>query len=76
MLWTDRNHDGLSQSDELASLASSNISDISLDYRESRRQDRYGNRFRYISAVRLGPAKAGARKSFAVDVIFKPLGAK
>jgi hypothetical protein len=52
-LWQDRNHDGLSQPGELAALEDSGISSISLDYKESRRRDRYGNVLRYRSSVSL-----------------------
>jgi hypothetical protein len=46
LLWTDRNHDGLSQPDELQSLRSAGVRAIGTDYKLSRRQDRYGNEFR------------------------------
>ena len=50
-LWQDRNHDGWSQADELMGLTSAGIQRISLDFRESRRQDRSGNWFRYRAKV-------------------------
>jgi hypothetical protein len=48
-LWTDRNHDGLSQPEELATLSESGIRRLSLDYARSQRTDRYGNEFRFRS---------------------------
>lgn len=64
LLWLDRNHDGLSDPGELSSLAAEGIVAIELDYRESRRRDRYGNRFRYSAGVWYA---SGARR-LAVDV--------
>jgi hypothetical protein len=46
-LWQDTNHNGFSEPFELKSLAEMGIEAISLDYRESRRQDRFGNVFRF-----------------------------
>jgi len=62
-LWQDRNHDGLSQPDELISLSAAGIARISLRFHESRREDRFGNMFRYVSRVGGG---SGVR---AYDVI-------
>lgn len=52
LLWTDANHDGVSQAEELIPLAL-RIEEIGLDYKESRSRDRYGNEFRYRGKVRL-----------------------
>jgi hypothetical protein len=46
-LWVDRNHDGISQADELSRLADSGITTIELSYQEVGRQDENGNRLRY-----------------------------
>lgn len=51
-LWQDRNHNGISESSELQNLARSEIRTIELRYRESRRTDEHGNRFRYRAIVR------------------------
>ncbi|HSS77492.1 MAG TPA: hypothetical protein VLV54_12195 [Thermoanaerobaculia bacterium] len=47
-LWIDRNHDGISQSDELVTLTEASIERIGLGYRQSPRRDRYGNQFRFV----------------------------
>lgn len=46
-LWTDNDHDGISQQEELRTLTSAGLVAISLDYRESKRADKFGNEFRY-----------------------------
>jgi hypothetical protein len=52
LLWSDANHDGVSQPQELIPLAE-RVKEIGLTYRESRSRDRYGNQFRYRGRVSL-----------------------
>ena len=46
LVWTDRNHNGFSEPDELQKLSETPVAAISTDFRESRRRDRFGNQFR------------------------------
>lgn len=50
-LWRDANQNGLTDPGELHGLWEYGIETISLDYRESRRRDKYGNEFRYRAKV-------------------------
>ena len=47
-MWTDRDHDGISQPEELQTLAETSIRRIEVNYRRSHRTDRYGNEFRFL----------------------------
>jgi hypothetical protein len=65
-LWRDANHDGVSQPAELQTLAGLGLQSVALDYKESKRTDEYGNRFRY--RAKLVDARGAQLGRWAWDV--------
>jgi hypothetical protein len=51
-LWQDKNHNAISEPEELHTLASMNATALELDFKESQRVDQYGNEFKYRAKVR------------------------
>lgn len=50
-LWQDKNHNAVSEPNELHTLSSLDITTLELDYHESKRTDEHGNRFKYRAKV-------------------------
>ena len=69
LLWRDANHDGVSQSGELAALPSVGFTEIDLGYKESKRTDEHGNAFRYRAKVRHDRDSAIARWAWDVFLL-------
>jgi hypothetical protein len=59
-LWQDRNHNGVSEPDELHTLSELNVKALELDFKESKRVDEFGNEFKYRAKVKdAGSANVG-----------------
>jgi hypothetical protein len=69
-LWTDRDHDGISQPEELSTLDQAGLRRIGLDYRSSRRLDRHGNEFRFLGRAWKAGRSGGLRPLLTWDVFF------
>jgi len=72
LLWVDRNHNGISEPDELSSLAQRGLVSISLHYHSSKFVDQYGNIFRYRS--RVTDSRGAQFGKWAYDVLLQPEG--
>lgn len=69
-LWQDRNHNGISEAAELSTLSTVGLNAIELDYKEAKKQDEYGNSFRYRAKVR--DEKGEQINRWAWDVFLLP----
>lgn len=68
-IWTDANHDGVSQRRELRSLRERRLVAVSVVAKQSDRQDRVGNIYAYRAPALLMNAKGAIVRRFAYDVI-------
>jgi len=68
-IWQDVNHNGISEPGELHTLKEAGIEEISLDFKEFKHRDGYGNLFRFEANV----YGASHQKNGAIyDVVFLP----
>jgi hypothetical protein len=52
LLWSDRNHDGISEASELTSIGASHVSALETECQYIGRRDRWGNMLRYMAHAR------------------------
>ena len=69
-LWQDKNHNGISEPEELHTLPELGILAIRLDYNVSKKTDEYGNQFRYRAKVI--STKDSKAEHWAWDVFLLP----
>lgn len=72
-LWQDKNHNGISEPNELHTLPELGVRAIHLDYAASRWTDIYGNQFVY--KARIEDEAKGKRARWTYDVLLLQLGA-
>ena len=68
-IWVDANHDGVSQSWELFTLAQKGITSISTSFKLTERIDEYGNRFRFMGAITDAKGAKDATKVYDVFLV-------
>lgn len=73
-LWQDKNHNGISEPEELSRLPALDVVAVFLDYQESRRTDQHGNRFKYKARVRDAAGANVGRWAWDVFLLIAPPG--
>lgn len=69
-VWSDTNHDGISQANELRSLAEANVLRIDTRYYLARRRDSFGNQFRFRGRCLITAPNGVAHDHMTYDVFF------
>ena len=67
-LWCDRNHNGISERDELSDLSAAGLFGIDLNYKEWKKVDEFGNAFRYRARLLDGSGHSLGKWAFDVFV--------
>lgn len=69
-LWSDVNHNGVSDAGELRSLDQAGVLELSYDYSTSQLRDGHGNEFRYKSSAVVRSRSGKPRRTITYDVFF------
>lgn len=67
-VWTDRNHDGISDPDEMTDLSSAGIELLETAYKRSNKHDPHGNLFRFRSTAMIRNPSGRIRTTTTYDV--------
>lgn len=70
LLWTDANHDGVSQPEELTPVSQAGITKIRLDANYVGLRDRFGNRMKFMSIVETMTSTGTVVERHIYDVFF------
>jgi hypothetical protein len=68
-VWTDSNHNGTSEPEEISSLMAAGVERVGLSHQSSARTDQYGNEFRYRGEAWIR-ARGASKHTHTVDVFF------
>lgn len=71
-LWIDLNHNSASESEELHTLTELSVVTISLNYKETKRSDQYGNQFRYRAKIKGPQPSQIGRWAYDIFLITEP----
>jgi len=72
-LWHDKNHNGMSETEELSPLVYAGIVGVELEYKSSMKRDQHGNRFRFRAKVIDARGEHVGRWAYDVFLIQKAL---
>ena len=71
-LWQDTNYNGISETGELKTPSSLGLAKIELDYKESKRTDEHGNKFKYRAKVKDDRGRQIGRWAWDVFLVIQP----
>ena len=71
-LWQDKNHNGVSEANELNTLSSFNVGSLDLDFKESKKTDEHGNRFGFRTKVKNSQGQHLGRWAWDVILTVNP----
>jgi hypothetical protein len=71
-LWQDKNHNGVSEANELNTLSSFNVGSLDLNFKESKKTDEHGNRFGFRTKVKNSQGQHLGRWAWDVILTVNP----
>ena len=73
LVWSDLNHNGLSEAEELTDVTAADVLAVEFSFVESQHRDQFGNRFRYKSRATLrnnGSERAHVTQTYDVFFVY------